>query len=669
MRLPIVFFTLMMAACFKPSFESGHLRCSTNGKCPPGLSCSTVDNHCYSPGMGPTLSDGGSDLASSDGKQATVPDAPTSVVASSGVASATVSWTAPASNGGSPILSYTVTSSPGGVTATTSDGATTMAMVSGLTNDTTYTFVVTATNAIGTSAPSASSNAVTPTATPQAPDAPTGVTAVVTAPKAITVSWSVPDNHGSAITHYTVTSSPADSTTNTPDGTTSMATFTGLTVGNSYTYSVTATNSVGTSAASAPSSSVTVLDVPQAPVGVAACGQDSQVRLTFQWAATASSFNAYYSTSPGVTTSTGTKYAGTVSPSPVALTVPGLTNGTPYYFVVTTVNAAGESSGSAPVVSATPAPAVHDALFFSSTVSGADAIGVIDCYSAVANNAQPPPVRMFTVPLGAEALFVDAANATLYAYDDNNFATNVGISVYSNVTRLEGPATPTRRLHGPSTTLGDVSNALFVDTRSNRDRLYIDDGQNSRILIFANASTLNNDQAPAASVALPDPTNFGAFAYNTSNDDLYVTNAGAVSVFASANTLAGSISSPTRSISINSVSGGQTAITYDSSTSTLYVVSCGDGVTCMNTTYIQAGLYSIPNPGTAGSSVTTTTALALINAWYIQAVNNVLYVGSGSQNTGTFRQWGSLTTATGSAAPTKTTDMSGYTNGSIFYVP
>jgi hypothetical protein len=88
-----------------------------------------------------------------------VPGAPTGVTATAGDSQATVSFSAPVSNGGSPITLYTVMSTPGKITAT---GATSPIDVLGLTNGTAYTFSVTATNAIGTGPASAPSNSVTP---------------------------------------------------------------------------------------------------------------------------------------------------------------------------------------------------------------------------------------------------------------------------------------------------------------------------------------------------------------------------------------------------------------------------------------------------------------------------------------------------------------------------
>ena len=68
-----------------------------------------------------------------------------------------VSFRPPTSNGGSIITSYTVTSSPDGITAT---GTASPILVKGLTAGTSYTFSITATNAGGTSIPSAPTAAV-----------------------------------------------------------------------------------------------------------------------------------------------------------------------------------------------------------------------------------------------------------------------------------------------------------------------------------------------------------------------------------------------------------------------------------------------------------------------------------------------------------------------------
>jgi hypothetical protein len=94
---------------------------------------------------------------------ATAPGAPTIGTATAGNAQATVTFTAPASDGGSAITSYTATSTPGNITGTCNGASCTQITVTGLTNGTAYTFKVKATNAIGTGPESAASNSVTPT--------------------------------------------------------------------------------------------------------------------------------------------------------------------------------------------------------------------------------------------------------------------------------------------------------------------------------------------------------------------------------------------------------------------------------------------------------------------------------------------------------------------------
>ena len=205
----------------------------------------------------------------------TVPGAPTGVVATAGNGSAAVSWSAPASNGGSALTSYRVTPFIGAVaqapvTVSGSPPATSTT-VTGLANGTAYTFRVAAANTVGTGADSAASAAVTPTAppAPTVPGAPTGVVATAGNGSAA-VSWSAPaSNGGSALTSYRVTpfigavaqapvtvsgSPPATSTT-----------VTGLANGTAYTFRVAAANTVGTGADSAASAAVTPTAPPPSP--------------------------------------------------------------------------------------------------------------------------------------------------------------------------------------------------------------------------------------------------------------------------------------------------------------------------------------------------------------------------------------------------------------------
>jgi len=165
---------------------------------------------------------------------------PQNPVATAGHASAVVAWSAPFSNGGSPITSYEVTAAPDGSTCTTTAM---MCEIGGLTNGTTYTFSVTATNAHGTSPASSSSNAVVPVA-PGRPGVPRAAHAEARAFSA-TVWWASPaSDGGSPVTGYTVTASPGGASCST-SGTTNC-TVTGLTNWTSYDLSVTATNAVGT---------------------------------------------------------------------------------------------------------------------------------------------------------------------------------------------------------------------------------------------------------------------------------------------------------------------------------------------------------------------------------------------------------------------------------------
>jgi large repetitive protein len=75
---------------------------------------------------------------------ASAPAPPTNASATATSGQAVVSFTAPTITGGLPIISYSVTASPGGAHAS---GTASPITVTGLTDGTSYTFTVTATNA------------------------------------------------------------------------------------------------------------------------------------------------------------------------------------------------------------------------------------------------------------------------------------------------------------------------------------------------------------------------------------------------------------------------------------------------------------------------------------------------------------------------------------------
>jgi len=182
------------------------------------------------------------------------PAAPTiGTVTRSASQSVQVTFTAPANVGGSAISSYTVTSSPGGLTAS---GATGPITVTGLTNGTSYTFTVTATNSYGTSVASSASNSAIPSTTASAP---TIGTATFAGGSSATVSFTAPnDNGGGTITSYTAVSSPNGITGSISQAGSGTITVNNLPGNTDYTFIVYATNAAGNSSSSAASNSINV---------------------------------------------------------------------------------------------------------------------------------------------------------------------------------------------------------------------------------------------------------------------------------------------------------------------------------------------------------------------------------------------------------------------------
>ena len=270
----------------------------------------------------------------------TPPAAPAGLVASAGNAQVGLTWSA-----ASGATSYNVkraTVSGGPYTTITSVTGTSFTNT-GLTNGTTYYYVVSAVNAFGESANSSQAGA-TPAAPPAAPPTPGGLAA--TAGNAqVALTW----NASSGATSYSVKRATVNGgpyTTITSVTGTSY-TNTGLTNGTTYYYVVSASNAGGESANSSQASATPQVPVPPAPTGLAAAGGNTQVALTWNASSGAMSYSVKRATVNGGPYSTITNVAGT------SFTNTGLTNGTTYYYVVSAVSAGGESANSVPA-SATP---------------------------------------------------------------------------------------------------------------------------------------------------------------------------------------------------------------------------------------------------------------------------------------------------------------------------
>src|SRR2546422_824320 len=188
-----------------------------------------------------------------------------------------LSWTAP-TGVGLVVSGYEIErSTNGGLTwsvlvASTGSSATTYSDT-GLAHTTTYTYRVHTVTAIGTSFPSDTASATTFAV---APSPPTGLAASASSSSQISLSWTAPtDNGGSAITGYKIEKSTDGGTTwstlvaNTGNTATTYS-DTGLTHTTTYTYKVSAINSIGTSSASSVASATTPIAAPSPPIALTA---------------------------------------------------------------------------------------------------------------------------------------------------------------------------------------------------------------------------------------------------------------------------------------------------------------------------------------------------------------------------------------------------------------
>ena len=282
----------------------------------------------------------------------TIPGAPTAVTAVAGNGLALLSWTAPASTGGSSISSYQVTSSPGGFTCSTSGLA--RCKVTGLSNGTSYTFTVTATNSAGTGPASAASNAIIPIPDPTTTQLYSSLNPAAIS-DSVTLSAQVTSVNGflsvgtvdffsggvaiSGCSGISVVSGYANCSTSFASAATNTITA---------TYNGTTANSASTSAGFSQYSvtSISQITVSTSPRQVTAIPGDSQVAV--RWLPpfnTGGQVITGYTVTYGPTTASPTSSSyqtlGCSTSGNLSCTVTGLTNGTSYTFRVLAVNSSG----------------------------------------------------------------------------------------------------------------------------------------------------------------------------------------------------------------------------------------------------------------------------------------------------------------------------------------
>jgi len=328
--------------------------------------------------------DGVASDASNSVTPATVPGAPTIGSATAGDASASVTFTGPSSNGGSAITGYTVTATDtttagnGGQTAT---GSASPITVTGLTNGDSYTFTVVATNANGDGVASDASNSVTPSGLP-------GVATNVTATagnQSVEVSWTPASDNGSSITGYTV----SDGSGHTCTTAETSCTVTGLTNGDSYTFTVVATNANGDGSASWDSNSATPNTAPDAPTNVSGTVDHGQSMISWTPGSdNGSPITVYTASVVGDPSLTCTYTVPLVGPETDECLITGLADKTTYTFEVTATNDAGTSeagtSSSVTTLSVPDAPTTVTA----SLVAGHPG-RVLVSWSAAVDNGSP----------------------------------------------------------------------------------------------------------------------------------------------------------------------------------------------------------------------------------------------------------------------------------------
>ena len=282
------------------------------------------------------------------------------------------------------------------------------------------------------------------------PSVPTGLTA--TAGNAqVTLAWTA----SSGATSYNVKRSTTSGGPYSQLGTAAVSSYLDSTVtnGTPYYYVVAAVNANGASANSSEASATPALPIPPVPTGLTATAGNLQVSLSW----TASSGATSYHVKRGTTS--GGPYTQVAAPTATSYTDSGLTNGTIYYYVVTAVNASGES-GNSTEASATPsaqlqAPTGLTAVPGNSQVTLSwTAIGTATSYHVKRSTTSGGPYAQVANPVANFYFDTGLSNSTKYYY--------VVTAVYSS-------AESGNSAQVSATPLGSITNvAVQIDGLTNR---------------------------------------------------------------------------------------------------------------------------------------------------------------------------------------------------------
>ena len=291
----------------------------------------------------------------------TVPGAPIGVQATNASGSSVVSWSAPNTNGGSPVTQYTATAytTSAGTTVAGTPCTTTSTLtctVTGLTNNTTYYVGVVATNAAGSGVSSSPLVPVTPVALPGAPT----ITSITPGNTILAVTFSAGSPGGDPVTSYQY-SLDGGTTWVTSAGTTSPIYISGLTNGTNYPVRLRAVSAAGAGATSN-AVSATPYTAPNAPDPTTITATAQGTGVVISWTAPASNgapisnqtvngvSDSAYTVTAFNSAVGGTQVATCTTSGAVTCTLNGLAGNATYYISIQAGNAAGLSPRSSPRV-------------------------------------------------------------------------------------------------------------------------------------------------------------------------------------------------------------------------------------------------------------------------------------------------------------------------------